>query len=786
MDGAEHDAVVVPHHHEGKYIIIIFPVHRAFHISNMHVKKRDGSLEEVSFDKVLHRISELSSDLKVNAIKVAQKVVGGLYDGVSTSELDRLAAETSSSMIMRHPDYDTLAMRLEVSNLHKMTLYASCFSTYVSIAGDLLSDGLRDVVERNQSVIDSAIVEQRDFDFTYFGFKTLQRSYLMRSRDGQVIERPQHMWMRVAIGIHGGDIESVLRTYEDLSSQLYVHATPTLFNAGTPKPQCSSCFLLQTKEDSIEGIFDTLKRCACISKYAGGIGLSIHDVRSKGSHIKGTNGSSNGIVPMLQIFNACSRYVDQGGGKRKGSIAIYLEPWHADVLEFLDLKKNHGKEESRARDLFYGLWTSDLFMRRVKANEDWSLFCPNECPGLSECHGDEFAALYERYEAEGRAKKKLRAQKLWYAIVESQLETGTPYILFKDACNERSNQRHLGTIKSSNLCTEIVEYTSPDETAVCNLASINLKKFVRDGAYDFERLEKVAGRVTKNLNRVIDVNFYPIESARRSNFRHRPIGIGVQGLADVFMMMGVPYDSGEARTINQKIFESIYIGALDMSCSLAERDGPYETYDGSPMSEGKLCNDLWSQPDFRDTTALRERIKRFGVRNSLLVAPMPTASTSQILGNNECFEPYTTNLYTRRTSAGDFVVLNRHLVRTLMELGMWNARIRNHLVENEGSIATCAEIPQEVRDLYKTAWEIKQKCIIDMARDRAPFVCQSQSMNLFMAEPTFSKVTSMLFYAWKQKLKTGMYYLRRKAKATALKDLGFSSEGTLACEMCGS
>ncbi len=754
------------------------------------VKKRCGSLEPVSFDKILERLTALATmppTLDVCVASVAQKVINGLYDGVSTEELDRLAAETAAYSSTLHPDYDSLAARIEISNLHKNT--SSRFSAYVeSLPADLLSSRLQTIVGEHHEKLDAAIVHERDFDFSYFAVKTLMRSYLIRDTDKVLRERPQYMWMRVAVGIHEADMQNVLKTYDLLSRKQFIHATPTLFNAGTPRPQCSSCFLMTMKEDSIEGIYDTLKRCACISKYAGGIGLSIHNVRAKDSYIRGTNGTSNGIIPMLRVFNNTSRYVDQGGGKRKGSIAIYIEPWHADIYDFLNLKKNHGKEEARARDLFYALWISDLFMKRVKQDTTWSLFCPNEAPGLADCHGDAFEELYERYEREGRARKTISAQKLWYAVLEAQIETGTPYMLYKDAANAKSNQCHLGTIKSSNLCTEIIEYTAPDETAVCNLASINLAAFATAGEpYDFDGLVALSGTITLNLNRIIDLNFYPIESARRSNFRHRPIGIGVQGLADVFAILRHPWDSPEARELNRRIFEAIYFGALDMSCRLAEEQGPYESYEGSPMSKGKLQCDLWEPGAAVSPTPrvehfawdeLRERIAKFGVRNSLLTAPMPTATTSQILGNNECFEPHTSNMYTRRTNAGEFTVINKHLVRDLIGCGLWDDAMRKKLIRHEGSVQDIPEIPEEIRAIHKTVWEIKQRTIIDMAVDRGPFICQSQSMNIHVAEPTFARLTSMHFYTWKKGLKTGMYYLRTKPRATPIKELG--------CDMCGS
>lgn len=625
-------------------------------------------------------------------------------------------------------------------------------------------------MQENRERLDAAIIYDRDFEFDYFGFKTLERSYLLRM-NGKVVERPQHLFMRVAVGIHGNDIDAAIETYNLMSERWFIHATPTLFNAGTPKPQLSSCFLLSMTEDSINGIFETLQRCALISQSAGGIGLSIHNVRATGSYIKGTGGTSNGIIPMLRVFNDAARYVDQGGGKRKGAFAVYLEPWHADIFEFLDLKKNHGKEELRARDLFYALWISDLFMERVKSDADWSLFCPNESPGLFDVYGDKFEALYHQYEQEGRARKTVKARDLWTAILESQIETGTPYILYKDAANKKSNQQNLGTIRSSNLCTEIIEYTAPDEVAVCNLASLALPKYVVNGQFDFDKLVEITRVVTRNLNKVIDINYYPIPEARNSNMRHRPIGLGVQGLADAFILCGMAFDSEEARQLNKDIFEAVYFAAVTESCDLAEKLGAYETFQGSPMSKGLFQFDLWNvTPSGRwDWASLRERVKKYGLRNSLLVAPMPTASTSQILGNNECFEPYTSNLYTRRTLAGEHIVVNKHLMRDLVRLGLWDEEMREAIMAANGSIQGIEVIPQKVRDIYKTAYEISQKVIIDMSADRGAFICQSQSLNVFMEAPTFAKLSSMHFYAWQKGLKTGMYYLRSKAATDPIK-----------------
>lgn len=748
----------------------------------MFVIKRDGRTETVKFDKITARIEKLCYGLNpqlVDPVDVAKKVIEGLYDGVTTSELDNLAAETAASLTTRHPDYALLASRIAVSNLHKNTtksFSATMRALYVYIdpksqlAAPLLADDVWEIIEKNADLLDSHIIYDRDFAFDYFGFKTLERSYLLKL-NGQIVERPQHMYMRVAVGIHKNDLDSVIKTYDLLSERWFTHATPTLFNAGTPKPQMSSCFLLTMKDDSIEGIYDTLKQTAKISQSAGGIGLSIHNIRATGSYIGGTNGTSNGIVPMLKVFNDTARYVDQGGGKRKGAFAIYLEPWHADVFEFLDLKKNHGKEENRARDLFYALWIPDLFMERVEANGDWSLFCPHESPGLADCWGDNFKKLYEGYEKEGRARKVIKAQELWYAIINSQIETGTPYLLYKDAANRKSNQQNLGTIKSSNLCTEIIEYTSPEEVAVCNLASVALPRFVTNREFDHQKLYEVTYQATINLNKIIDENYYPVEEAQYSNMRNRPVGLGIQGLADVFILMRQAFDCDASKLLNIEIAETMYFAALKASVHLAERDGAYETYAGSPMSQGKLQFDMWNvTPTKRwDWDTLRADIKKHGVRNSLLIAPMPTASTSQILGNNECFEPYTSNIYTRRVLSGEFVVVNKHLLRDLATLNLWDSSMKNSIIEANGSIQHIDEIPGEIKELYKTVWEIKQRSLIDMAADRGAFICQSQSLNLFIQEPTTSKLTSMHFYAWKKGLKTGMYYLRTQAATQAVK-----------------
>jgi len=748
----------------------------------MFVIKRDGKTESVKFDKITARIEKLCYGLHprlVDPVDVAKKVIEGLYDGVTTTELDNLAAETAASLTTRHPDYALLASRIAVSNLHKNTTKSfsatmKALYSYVDprsqLESPLLADDVYKIIETNAEFLDSQIIYDRDFAFDYFGFKTLERSYLLKL-NGQIVERPQHMYMRVAVGIHKNDLEAVINTYDLLSERWYTHGTPTLFNAGTPKPQLSSCFLLTMKDDSIEGIYDTLKQTAKISQSAGGIGLSIHNIRATGSYIGGTNGTSNGIVPMLKVFNDTARYVDQGGGKRKGAFAIYLEPWHADVFEFLDLKKNHGKEENRARDLFYALWIPDLFMERVEANGDWSLFCPHESPGLADCWGPAFKALYERYEREGKARKVVKAQDLWFAILDSQIETGTPYLLYKDAANSKSNQQNLGTIKSSNLCTEIIEYTAPNEVAVCNLASIALPRFVSDKEINHDKLYEVTYQATVNLNKIIDVNYYPVEEARYSNLRNRPLGLGVQGLADVFILMRIAFDSDRAREVNREIAETIYYAALTASKDLAKVEGKYSTYEGSPVSKGQLQFDLWNVlPGTRwDWGKIKAEIAIHGVRNSLLIAPMPTASTSQILGNNECFEPYTSNIYTRRVLSGEFVVVNKHLLRDLASLNLWDSAMKNSIIEANGSIQHIPEIPQEIKELYKTVWEIKQRTLIDMAADRGAFICQSQSLNLFIQEPSISKLTSMHFYAWKKGLKTGMYYLRTQAATQAVK-----------------
>lgn len=754
----------------------------------MYVIKRDGSRESVKFDKITARIQKLCYSLDsqhVDSTKVAMKVISGIYPGVTTSELDNLAAETAASMAATHPDYALLASRIAVSNLHKNT--EKSFSKTIEKLylyldpktgqkAALIADDVYEIISKHAQELDSAIIYDRDFGYDYFGFKTIEKSYLLKL-NGKVAERPQHMLMRVSVGIHKEDIAAAIETYHLMSERWFTHATPTLFNSGTPKPQMSSCFLLQMKDDSIDGIYDTLKNCAKISQSAGGIGLSIHNIRATGSYIKGTNGTSNGIIPMLRVFNDTARYVDQGGGKRKGSFAVYLEPWHADVFDFLDLRKNNGKEEMRARDIFLALWIPDLFMKRVKENGVWSLFCPNEAPGLHECYGEEFEKLYTGYEEQKKYRKQVKAQELWFKILESQVETGNPYMLYKDACNSKSNQKNLGTIKSSNLCTEIIEYTSPDEVAVCNLASLALPRFVKADEktgtleFDHQKLFEVTYVVTKNLNKIIDRNYYPIPEARRSNFRHRPIGLGIQGLADAFILLRMPFDSPEARQLNKDVFETIYYASLTASKDLAKVDGPYETYPGSPISQGIFQFDMWGVEAGKrwEWDVLREEIMKHGVRNSLLLAPMPTASTSQILGNNECFEPYTSNIYARKVLSGEFIVVNKHLLRDLVKLGIWNDKLKNKIIAANGSIMNIDEIPDNIKMLYRTVWEIPQRAIIDMAADRGAYIDQSQSLNIFISDPSFSKLTSMHFYAWEKGLKTGMYYLRTKAATGAIK-----------------
>jgi ribonucleoside-diphosphate reductase alpha chain len=749
----------------------------------MYVITRSGEKEPIKFDKITERIHTLGSDLddRVDPSAIAQKVIEGIYDGITTRELDQLAAETAAYLSTKHPDYSKMAGRIAVSNLHKET--RGCFSENIKAMyayvnektgehAPLISKELHDTVMENAEMLDKAVVDNRDFDYDYFGFKTLERSYLLRM-DGTIVERPGQMLMRVSVGIHMNNMEAAIETYNLMSKKLFTHASPTLFNSGTSKPQLSSCFLLTMKDDSIEGIYDTLRQTALISQSAGGIGLSIHNIRAKGSAIKGTNGTSNGVVPMLKVFNDTARYVDQGGGKRKGAFAIYLEPWHADVFDFLEMKKNTGKDEQRARDLFYAMWTPDLFMKRVEQDGMWSLFCPHECPGLADTYGAEFEKLYTRYENEGKAKKTVRAQDLWFHILESQVETGSPYMLYKDAVNEKSNQKNLGTIKSSNLCTEIMEYTAPDEVAVCNLASVALNKFVNEetGEYNHQELYDVVRRMTYNLNRIIDINYYPVPEAKNSNMRHRPIGLGVQGLADTFFLMRLPFESEEAKKVNQEIFETIYYAAVTASAEMAEVDGPYKTFEGSPMSQGIFQFDMWGTKPTSgrwDWDSLKERVMKTGVRNSLLVAPMPTASTSQILGNNECFEPITSNIYVRRVLSGEFAVVNKYLVKDLVERNLWDDDMRNEIIASNGSIQSIERIPEDIKQLYKTVWEISQRAVIDHAALRGPFIDQGQSMNVHIQEPNFGKLSSMHFYAWKAGLKTGMYYLRTRAAVNAV------------------
>ena len=750
----------------------------------MQVVNRKGEREDVRFDAIHEKLRSLTHGLDpvwVDPGHVTKLTIEGLYDGVTTRELDQLAAETAASLASQHPDYSRLAARICVDDLHRSTK-----ETFTDVITDLreyidpesgkhaplISEEVYAIIMEHAETLNNHIDYTRDHNYDYFGFKTLERSYLLRL-NGEIAERPQHMLLRVAVGIHHENITKALETYDLMSQGYFTHATPTLFNSGTPTPQMSSCFLLTMQDDSLDGIYDTLKQCALISKSAGGIGLSIHHIRSKGSYIKGTNGESNGIVPMLRVFNDTARYVDQGGGKRKGSIAIYLEPWHPDILAFLDLKKNHGKEELRARDLFYALWTPDLFMERVEQNADWSFFCPNECPGLQDAYGADFKALYEKYEAAGLARETLPARTVWDKVVESQIETGTPYMLYKDAANQKSNQKNLGTIRSSNLCTEIMEYTAKDEVAVCNLASIALNKYVdlENNTFNHELLYDVTYHATGNLNRVIDVNYYPVEEARNSNMRHRPIGLGVQGLADTFALLQLPFESPEARALNKEIFETIYFAACTASKDAAIAEGPYSTFQGSPASKGELQFDLWGMNDHSgrwDWTTLKGEIVEHGMRNSLLLAPMPTASTSQILGNNECFEAFTSNLYVRRTLSGEFIVLNKHLVRDLIALDLWSLNMKDEILRHKGSIQDIAGIPEHIKALYKTTWEIKQRHVLDMAADRGAYVDQSQSMNIHMVDANPAKVTSMHFYGWKQGLKTGMYYLRTKAAADAI------------------
>ena len=754
----------------------------------MYVVKRDGKREPVMFDKITARVRKLCYGLNdlVDPIKISMRVIEGIYDGVTTSELDNLAAEIAATLTTTHPDFAKVAARIAVSNLHKNT--KKSFSETMKDLHDyvnprtgkkasMIAEDVYKIIQENADKLDSTIIYNRDFGYDFFGFKTLERSYLLKI-NGQIVERPQHMLMRVSVGIHKDDLDAAVETYELMSKRYFTHATPTLFNAGTPKPQMSSCFLLQMQDDSIEGIYDTLRQTAKISQSAGGIGLSIHNVRATGSYIRGTNGTSNGIVPMLRVYNDTARYVDQGGGKRKGSFAVYLEPWHADVFQFLDLKKNHGKEEMRARDLFFAMWIPDLFMKRVEENAEWTLMCPNECPHLFDTYGDEFEKLYTSYEKVGKGRKTIKARELWEKILEAQIETGNPYMLYKDAVNRKSNHKNLGTIRSSNLCTEIMEYTAPDEVAVCNLASIAIPMFISEGAdgqkfFDHKKLFKVTKKITRNLDTVIDQNFYPVPEAENSNMRHRPVGIGIQGLADAFILLRLPFTCEEAKKLNQEIFETIYFGALTASMELAKEKEPYSTYKGSPISQGEFQFNMWNIGEDElsgrwEWKKLRESIMEHGVRNSLLVAPMPTASTSQILGNNEAFEPYTSNIYTRRVLSGEFIVVNKHLLEDLVNLGLWNNDMKEDIMRASGSIQHIESIPQDLKDLYKTVWEMSMKDIIDMARHRGYFIDQSQSLNLFMQDADFSKLTSMHFYAWKSGLKTGMYYLRTKSAVNAI------------------
>ena len=775
----------------------------------MYVIKRGGIREKVHFDKITSRITKLCYGLDTNFVEpvlISQKVISGFYSGITTSELDQLSAETAASLATKHPDYSILASRICISNLHKET--KKDFSNVVDILYNnyddhkkkkvpLLSQQLYDVVQKYKQELNSAIIYDRDYKYDYFGFKTLENKYLLRIGN-KIIERPQHMLMRVAIGIHGDNLGEILDTYELMSLHYFIHATPTLYNAGTINPQLSSCFLLSMKDDSIEGIYDTLKDSAVISKYSGGIGISITNIRATNSYIYGTNGVSNGICPMIRVFNNSARYVDQGGGKRKGSIAFYLEPWHADVFEFLELKKNHGNENERARDLFFALWVPDLFMKRVKEDGNWSLFCPNEIkndedPALYDVYGEEFERLYIKYENRGLARKTIKASDLWLAILRSQSETGNPYMCYKDSCNKKSNQKNLGTIRSSNLCTEIMEFSSKDEIAVCNLASINLTSFVTETlSYDFQKLYEVSKRVTRNLNRVIDVNFYPLPEAKLSNMRNRPIGIGVQGLADTFIKMRYPFESQEASELNKKIFETIYFAAMETSCEIAKQDGFYETYPDSPVSQGIFQFDMWNvtPSDMWDWQTLKEEVSKYGIRNSLLMAPMPTASTSQILGNTESIEAINSNIYTRRVLSGEFIVVNKYLIKDLISLGLWSENMKNEIVSNRGSIEKIREIPEELRNIYKTVWEIKQKAIIDQAADRGPYICQSQSLNIHLAEPTVGKLSSMHFYGWEKGLKTGMYYLRSLPRANPIQvtvnKKKFECNGDETCDLCSA
>jgi ribonucleoside-diphosphate reductase alpha chain len=775
----------------------------------MRVTKRNGELETIEFDKILKRIKTAGQEvgIKINYTALAMKVIDQIYDTISTVKIDELSAEQCASMSSVHPDYNILAGRIIISNHQKNT--GNSFSSVMILLHDyldkhqkpspLISEELYQIVLANRDELDALCDYSRDFLIDYFGFKTLERAYLMKINK-QIVERPQHMWLRVALGIHGNNLEKVKNTYELMSQKYFTHATPTLFNAGTPRPQLSSCFLISMESDSVDGIYNTLKDCASISKWAGGIGLHIHNVRASGSHIRGTNGNSNGIVPMLRVFNNTAKYIDQGGGRRNGSFAIYLEPWHADIEMFLQMRKNHGDEELKARDLFYALWVPDLFMERVKTNGKWTLMCPDECPGLSDVYGDEFVALYTKYENENAGRNTVNARDLWFQILDAQMETGTPYLLYKDAVNRKSNQKNVGVIKSSNLCTEITEYSDENETAVCNLASIALPTFVdmttEPPTLNYKKLHEVTKTVTENLNRIIDVNYYPTEKTRKSNMRHRPIGIGIQGLADVFMMLDLPFASEEAKTLNRHIFETLYHAALERSCELAQEQGKYETFDGSPTSEGVLQFDLWDvEPGNAryDWTAMKQKVRDIGLRNSLLLAPMPTASTSQILGFNECIEPITSNIYSRRTIAGEFILTNKYLMHDLLKIDLWNEKIKNSIIANNGSIQHIDVIPEHIREKYKTVWEIPMRVLIDMAADRGAYICQSQSLNLWQEDPNYNSLTSMHFYAWSKGLKTGIYYLRRKAKHQAQqftiepeKVNNDAEEEDEICEMCSS
>jgi len=769
----------------------------------MNVIKRNGEKEEMSFDKILHRVKRIGEEenIKLNYSSLVMKIIDQLHNDISTTKIDELMAEQCASQSTLHTDYGKLASYLIISNYHKNT--ESSFSNVMKqlynfkdvngVNVPMINDKIYELVLEHGDILDNIIVHSRDNLLDYFGFKTLERSYLFKINK-QSVERPQHMWLRVALAIHGEKMDDVKETYDLMSQKYFTHATPTLYNAGTPRSQLSSCYLIAMEDDSIDGIYNTLKDCANISKYAGGIGLHIHNVRASGSHIRGTNGTSNGIVPMLRVFNNTARYVDQGGGKRNGSFAIYLEPWHADLLHFLEMRKNQGDEEMKARDLFYALWIPDLFMKRIQEGGYWTFMCPDECPGLSDVYGDEFETLYVKYENAGKGKQRMLARDVWFRVLDSQMETGTPYLLYKDACNSKSNQKNLGTIKSSNLCTEIVEYSDTNETAVCNLASIGLSAFVDEETlqFDYVKLHEITKVITKNLNKIIDINFYPTEKTKVSNFKHRPIGIGVQGLADAFALMDICFDSEDACDVNKKIFETIYHGALESSCELSAIDGSYSSFNGSPASTGILQFDMWNvKPSNRyDWDNLKNQIKEKGLRNSLLLAPMPTASTAQILGNNECFEPFTSNIYSRRTLAGEFMIVNKYLIRDLIKLNLWNETVKNNIIANKGSVQQILHIPEHIRNKYKIVWEISMKQVINMARDRGAFICQSQSMNLWQEDPSYSSLTSMHFYAWKQGLKTGMYYLRRKAKHQAqqftIEPSKTNSNENEICDMCSS